>query len=61
MMAAIAGVRGVLRQLPKLADFSAFRAAKVVPKPQLHKVVKAGFIGRKALEKVLNCEGIGHG
>jgi len=60
VVAAIAGVGGLLRQLPKLADFPAFRAGKVSPETKFKKVGNAGFVGRKTLEKVLNCQCLGH-
>ena len=61
VVAAIAGVGGLLGELPKLADFAAFRAPEVLAEPQAHQVLKAGFLSLEAVEKVLNCERFCHG
>ena len=60
MMPAIAGVGRELRELPKSADFSALRAPKVRAKSQVHEVLEASLIIWKTIEKVLNCQLLGH-
>lgn len=60
VVAAIACVGWVFGQLPKLADLAAFRAAKVIAVAHLEQMRQARIVVRKLLEKVLNCQVLGH-
>ncbi len=58
--AARAGIGGKLLELGELALGSALRAIHRVAETKHHKVLKARFVSRKLLEKVLDGRGFGH-
>jgi hypothetical protein len=55
MVAAIAGVGRLLRQLPKFTNLAALGASELFSVPKIEKMGHAGFVRRESLEKVLNC------